>query len=79
VWQVVKGPSVEAAAHRHLPRDVAPLKPERARTMPRIAGLLRSQGLRVTSLTKWPEHRDARRRWDGAPLPPGLRRRGLRV
>src|SRR5215468_487329 len=79
VWQVVKVPSVEAEDHRHLHRDLETLKQERASTMTRIEGLLSSQGLRVTSLTKLPEQLDALRLWDGSPLPPGLRRRVLRV
>ena len=79
VWQVVQVPSVEAADHRHLHRDLATLKQERASTMTRIEGLLRSQGLRVTSLTQLPEQREAVRLWDGSPRPPGLRRRVLRV
>jgi len=79
VWQVVHVPSVEAEDQRHLHRDLATLKRERASTTARIHGLLRSQGLRVTSLTKLPEHLDALRRWDGSPLPSGLRQRVLRV
>jgi transposase len=79
VWQVVQVLSVEAEDHRHLHRDLETLKQERASTTTRIAGLLSSQGLRVTSLTKWPEQLDALRLWDGSPLPPGLRRRVLRV
>ena len=79
MWQVVKGLSVEAEDHRHLPRDVATLKQERARTTTRLLGLLRSQGLRVTSLTKVPEPLEAIRLWDGSPMPPGLRHRGRRV
>ena len=79
VWQVVHVPSVEAEDQRHLHRDLATLKRERARTTARIHGLLRSQGLRVTSLTKLPEQLDALRRWDGSPLPSGLRQRVLRV
>src|SRR5437870_1205266 len=79
VWQVVKVPSVEAEDHRHLHRDLETLKQERASTMTRIEGLLSSQGLRVTSLTKLPEQLEALRLWDGSPLPPGLRRRLLRV
>jgi len=79
VWQVVKVPSVEAEDHRHLHRDLETLKRERARTMTRIEGLLSSQGLRVTSLTKLPEQLEALRLWDGSSLPPGLRRRVLRV
>ena len=58
-WQVVKVPSVEAEDHRHLHRDLETLKQERASTMTRIEGLLRSQGLRVTSLTKLPEQLEA--------------------
>jgi len=79
VWQVVHVPSVEAEDQRHLHRDLATLKRERARTTARIHGLLRSQGLRVTSLTKLPEQLDALRLWDGSPLPSGLRQRVLRV
>src|SRR5262249_38357704 len=79
VWHVVKVPAVEAEDHRHLHRDLETLKQERASTMTRIEGLLRSQGLRVPSLTKLPEHLEALRLWDGSPLPPGLRRRVLRV
>jgi len=79
VWHVVTVPSVEAEDQRHLHRDLETLKQERASTMPRIEGLLSSQGLRVPSLTTLPEHLEALRRWDGSPLPPGLRRRVLRV
>ena len=55
------------------------LTQERARTTTRIQGLLSSQGLRVPSLTQLPEQLEALRRWDGSPMPPGLRRRVLRV
>src|SRR5919201_4187898 len=79
VWQVVKVPSVEAEDHRHLHRDLETLKQERASTTTRIQGLLSSQGLRVTSLSKLPEQLDTLRLWDGSPIPPGLRRRVLRV
>jgi len=76
---VVQVPAVEAEDHRHLHRDVDTLKQERARTTTRIQGVRRSQGIRLTSLSNWPEHLEALRRWDGAPMPPGLRRRVLRV
>ena len=79
VWQVVKVPSIEAEDHRHLHRDLETLKQERASTTTRIKGLLSSQGLRVTSLTKLPEQLEALRLWDGSPVPPGLRCRVLRV
>jgi transposase len=79
VWQVVKVPAVEAEDQRHLHRDLETLKQERASTTTRIQGLLRSQGRRVTSLTKVPEPLEALRLWDGSSMPPGLRRRVLRV
>jgi transposase len=79
VWQVVKVPTVEAEDQRHLHRDLETLKRERASTTTRIKGLLSRQGLRVTSLNKLPEQLDALRLWDGSPMPPGLRRRVLRV
>ena len=41
--------------------------------------MLSSQGIRLTRLSKFPEHLDALRLWDGSPIPPGLRRRVLRV
>ncbi len=72
-------PSVEAEHQRYLPRDLETLKQERASTTTRIQGLLSSQGLRVTSLTKLPEQLETLRLWDGSPMPPGLRRRVLRV
>jgi transposase len=55
VWQVVKVPSVEAEDHRHLHRGLATLKQERASTTTRLKGLLRSQGIRLTSLTNVPD------------------------
>jgi len=79
VWRVVHVPSVEAEAQRHLHRDLETRKQERASTTTRIKGLLSSQGLRLTSLHKWPEPLDALRRWEGSPLPRGLRQRRLRV
>ena len=79
VWQVVHVPSVEAEDQRHLHRDLETLRRERASTTTRIKGLLSSQGLRLTSLTKLPEQLDALRLWDGSPIPPGLRQRVLRV
>ena len=51
VWQVVHVPSVEAEDQRHLHRDLATLKRERARTTARIHGLLSSQGLEVVKLS----------------------------
>ena len=79
VWHVIKVPSMEAEDQRHLHRDLETLKQERASTTTRIKGLLSSYGIRVTSMTTLPEQLDALRLWDGSPIPPGLRRRVLRV
>jgi transposase len=79
VWRVVRVPAVEAEDQRHQHRDLETLKQERASTTTRIKGLLRSQGIRLTNLSKLPEQLDALRLWDGAPMPSGRRRRLLRV
>jgi transposase len=79
VWRVVHVPSVAAEDQRHLPRDLETLKQARARTTARIKGLRSSQGIRLRSLSKFPEPLDALRLWEGSPLPHGLRRRVLRV
>jgi transposase len=79
VWRVVHVPSVAAEDQRHLHRDLETLKQERASTTARIKGLLSSQGIRLISLSKFPEQLDALRLWDGSPIPNGLRRRLLRV
>jgi transposase len=78
-WRVVHVPSVEAEDGRHLHRDLETLKQERASTTTRIKGLLSSQGIRLTRLSKFPEQLDALRLWDGSEIPSGLRRRLLRV
>ena len=61
VWRVVHVPSVDAEDQRHLHRDLETLKQARASTTTRIKGLLRSQGVRLTSLSKLPEPLEALR------------------
>jgi transposase len=78
VWRVVHEPAVEAEDPRHVHRDLATLKQERTSTTTRIKGLLSSQGIRMTSLSTFPEQLEALRLWDGSPMPSGLRRRLLR-
>ena len=73
------GDPVEAEDQRHLHRDLETLKQERASTTTRIKSLLSSHGIQVTTLTKLPEQLDALRLWDSSSIPPGLRRRVLRV
>jgi transposase len=79
VWRVVHVPSVAAEDQRHLHRDLETLKQERASTTARIKGVLSRQGIRLRSLSQFPEQLDALRLWDGSPIPHGLRRRVLRV
>jgi transposase len=62
VWRVVHVPSAEAEDQRHRHRDLETLKQERARTTTRLKGLLRSQGIRLTSLRKLPEQLEALRK-----------------
>jgi transposase len=47
--------------------------------MARLHGLLLTQGLRVPITARFAAHVDAARRWDGTPIPAGLRARLLRV
>jgi hypothetical protein len=53
VGRVVHVPSADAKDQRHLHRDLETLKQERASTTTHIKGLLRSQGVKLTSLTKY--------------------------
>src|SRR5262249_3023196 len=76
---VMRLPWIEAEDQRHLHRDLDTLKQERARTTTRIKGWLSSQGIRLTSLSQFPEQLDALRLWDGAPIPSGFGQRLLRV
>jgi transposase len=61
VWRVVHVPSVAAEEQRHRHRALATLKQERARTTARLKGLRRSQGIRLLSLSQFPEQLDALR------------------
>jgi len=79
VGRVGHGPAVAAEAGRHLHRDWATLKQERASTTTRIKGLLGGQGVRRRSVSTFPAQLDEVRLWDGAPIPEGRRRRLLRV
>src|SRR4029450_5095177 len=65
VWRGVHVPSVAAEDQRHRHRDLETLKQERASTTARIEGLLRSQGIRLRSLSQFPEPLDAEPLWDG--------------
>ena len=76
---MVHVPAVAAEDKRPLHRDLETLQQKRATATTRITGWLSSPGIRRHSLPKLPEQLEALRLWDGAPMPPGLRRRVLRV
>jgi transposase len=59
VWRVVHVPTVDAEDRRHLHRDLETLKQERASTTTHLKGLLSSQGIRLTSLSKFSEPLEA--------------------
>ncbi len=75
VWSVVHIPSIEAEDSRHLHRQLSTFKSDRTRHVNRIKGLLVGQGVRLPVKTDFLERLERVRRWDGRPLPPGLRSR----
>lgn len=85
VWKVVRVPTEEAEAGRHLHRELERLKGERSRHVNRIKGLLFAQGIRLerVELKAWPEQVARYRCVNGAPLAADLqgelRREGERL
>ncbi len=75
VFSVLTVPSEEAEDLRHLGRELKLLKQDRTRVSNRIKGLLANQGLTVDRKKDMAEQIGLLRLWDGAPLPPQLRRR----
>ncbi len=70
---VVNVPSIEDADARRLHRERQNLVTERSRHWIRIKGLLRGQGLRMSSKRDFLAQLEALRCWNGEPLPPDLR------
>ena len=76
VWSVVRVPSCGDEDARSLHREYRTLVKERSRSVNRIRGLLANHGLRLDRIdARFLEWLQAARRWDGSPLPPGVRRR----
>jgi transposase len=75
VWSVVRVPSMEDEDRRHLHREPKLAKKDRTRTSHRIKGLLANQGLTLELRKDLRGQLERMRRWDGAPLAPGLRGR----
>jgi transposase len=75
VWSVVRVPSIEDEDRRYLHRELKLAKKDRTRTSHRIKGLLANQGLTLELRKDLRGQLERMRRWDGAPLAPGLRGR----
>jgi transposase len=75
VWSVVRVPSVEDEDRRHLHRELKLAKKDRTRVSHRLKGLLANQGLTLDLRQDLRTQLARMRRWDGAPLPAGLRGR----
>lgn len=75
VWHVVHVPSEADEDRRHLERERYTLLQERTRLRNRIHSLLATQGVQLRLVGDVPAALAGVRRWDGTPLPPGLRAR----
>lgn len=75
VFSVVRVPTVEQEDRRHLHRELESAKQDRTRVTNRMKGLLANQGLRLDLKRDVPLQLASLRRWDGSPLPEGLRAR----
>lgn len=75
VWSVVRVPSEAAEDARQLHRELVGVKRDRVRTTNRIRGLLAAQGVRLEPHRDFLERLTGVRRWDGSPIPAGLRAR----
>jgi transposase len=72
---VVRVPSAAEEDRRHLHRELLTAKRDRTRVANRIQGMPANHGLRVDWRRSLASQFDALRRWDGSPLPAGLRER----
>ncbi len=72
VWSVVRVPSVEEEARRHLHRALTTAKQDRTRVINRIKGLLAGQGVQLALEGDVDAQLDQGHQWDGSPLPSAL-------
>jgi transposase len=75
VWSSVRVPSREAEDRRQRHRAWATATRERPRVINRLKGRLASQGLVLPPSGDFQPQLESLRRWDGSPLPAGLRHR----
>jgi transposase len=78
VWSVVRVPTVEQEDSRQLHRDLEALRGERTRHINRAKGLLTSYGVRMRVGCDFLDRLEAKRLWDGRPIPLGLKKRLVR-
>lgn len=74
-WSVVRAPSDREEDARQLHRELLTAKRDRTRVTNRMRGLLANQGLEIDLTQAVPRQLAGLRRWDGSPLPGGLRHR----
>jgi transposase len=72
VWSVVRVPSPEAEAARHLTREIDTVKADRKRLRNRVQGLLAAQGAHLTLGPRFLEQLADARTGDGHPLAAAL-------
>ena len=75
VWSVVRVPSEMDEDARHLHRQLEALKRERTRHVNRIKAALFAHGVEVPLGKGFMERVENVLRWDGTPLPPGVKAR----
>lgn len=78
VWSVVRVPPVEAEDVRHNDRELTRLSDEKTAATNSIRGLLKTQGIQLSSLRDFPEKLGTLRDWSGAELGVELKARLLR-
>lgn len=78
VWSVVRVPTPEAEAGRHVTRELATVRADRTRLRNRIAGLLATQGIACAVTSRFPTQLATLRSGDGRPLSTALQERLLR-
>jgi transposase len=78
VWSTVEVPDPADEDQRHLHRELDQLRRERTDHSNRVRGLLAAIGIKITGKCDLPPNLDARRQWNGEPVPEGLKRRLVR-
>jgi transposase len=71
-WRVVRVPSVEAEAERHVQREWETVREDRKRIRNRIHGLLATHGVALPLTKHFPARLPLCQRGDGGALPPAL-------